>query len=288
MNFSKQKNGYCEKEVDEYVSSINSKNEQEVLKLKKTIDELKKELEKASEKEKSIALALTSAVDKAKEIEESSRNIYKLKLEQMGMLYTKWEILLSEMIKKYPDVNISNVREDMKNLRNSIKVALKDDFNIELMAKTPATDPIKTLLNRIMGMKAEEIAKSGRKVRLISRKNTASPSQKTELENLEERTFIKPIINVKIEQGENYENLVDKFLSSDDNVPENFAKILNVPDYSKGDGNFDLNEAINPKEDLEEIMKSFDFYNQNWKIMLKHNFFVCPFAFEQFFVYYTI
>ena len=66
-----------------------------------------------------------------------------------------------------------------------------------------------------------------------------------------------------MEQGEGYENLVDKFLDSDEKVPDTFARILNVPDYAKNQGAFDLNEAINPKEDLEEIMKSFDFYNEN-------------------------
>lgn len=260
MNFNKQKNGYCEKEVDDYVEALTLKFNQEAKKKDETIESLKKQLKDASSKEKSIALALTAAVDKAKEIEESSRNIYKLKLEQMSMLYTKWEILLNEMIKKYPDVNVSNIREDMENLRNSIKVALKDDFNIELMTKTPATDPIKTLLTRLMGMRAEENVKE-RKVKVVARKISESPSQKTQLESLEEKTLIKPISNVKIEQGENYENLVDKFLSSDEKVPENFAKIFSVPDYSKSQGSFDLNEAINPKEDLEEIMKSFDFYN---------------------------
>lgn len=265
MNFSKQKNGYNEEEVDNYIVSINLEHQRELMERDQKISKLLAEIEAVKNKEKSINLALTAAVDKAKEIEESSQKIYKLKLEQLGMLYTKWEILLNEMIRNNSNVSdITNIKEDMENLKSSIKIALKDDFNIELMTKTPATDPIKSLLNRLAGMKAETNL-SEAKVKVIKRnKPRPTLSQKTDLEKLEERASqIKPIANLKIEENENYENLVDKFLSSEDEVPEKYSKLLNVPDYSKGDGKFDLNEAINPKEDLQEIMKSFDFYDEN-------------------------
>ena len=38
-----------------------------------------------------------------------------------------------------------------------------------------------------------------------------------------------------------------------------------VGDYSPNETGFDLKEAINPKEDLDEIMKAFDFYNDDKK-----------------------
>lgn len=263
MNFSKQKNGYCEREVDEYISSATLKFEREIDAKNTEISLLKKEVEDARAKENSVALALTAAIDKAKEIEESSQEIYKLKLEQLSMLYAKWEIMLSEMLKKNPDVvEVSNIKEDMENLKTSIKSALKDDFNIELITKTPTTDPIRHLLNKLMGTKLDGASKKSSQVKTIQRK-TPTNSQKTDLEKLEEKTKIKPISNMTLEKDEGYENLVDKFLNSDDKVPDTFAKILSVPDYSKTQGAFDLNEAINPKEDLEEIMKSFDFYGGN-------------------------
>ncbi len=262
MNFSKQKNGYCESEVDEYISATTLKFEKEIDAKNTEISLLKKEVEDARAKESSVALALTAAIDKAKEIEESSQEIYKLKLEQLSMLYAKWEIMLNEMLKKTPDVvEVSNVKEDMENLKTSIKSALKDDFNIELITKTPTTDPIRHLLNKLMGTKVEVSTKKPA-VKTIQRK-APTCSQKTDLEKLEEKTKIKPISNLTLEQGDSYENLVDKFLDSDEKVPDTFAKILSVPDYSKTQGAFDLNEAINPKEDLEEIMKSFDFYGGN-------------------------
>ena len=70
---------------------------------------------------------------------------------------------------------------------------------------------------------------------------------------------IKPISNM--EKNDEYENLVDSFLKSDDDDYENaYSKIL--LEKQKND-NFDLKEAVTPTEDLEEIMKSFSFYPDN-------------------------
>ncbi len=261
MNFSKQKNGYNENEVENYITSLNLEHQKELKEKDVEIAHLKSKLQGISTKESSIAFALTAAVDKAKEIEESSQNIYKLKLEQLGMLYSKWEIFLNEMLKKYPEIDeVENLKEKMIGLKNSIRLALKDDFNIDLMTKTPATDPIKNLLNRL----TEKKQVGPTKKKEIKRKTNASATQKTDLNKIEERAnLIKPISDIKLNKDEEFENIVDKFLSSEDDVPSNFKKVLNVPDYTQGDGKFDLNEAINPKEDLKEIMKSFDFFDEN-------------------------
>ena len=62
-------------------------------------------------------------------------------------------------------------------------------------------------------------------------------------------------------KDDKYENLVDKFLNSDEETPEN-AMIANSK-VAKSDNGFDLNDCINPKEDLQKIMESFDFFNSN-------------------------
>lgn len=265
MNFSKQKNGYNEIEVDNHIESLISLHKIELQKKDEIIKSLKEEVDSVKSKEKSIGLALTAAVDKAKEIEESSQKIYKLKLEQLGMIYTKWEILLNEFLRKNPTVkDLSNIKQDMEQLKTSIKNALKDDFNIELITKTPVTDPIRFLLNRLTETKTSNRTQTEQKTKVIKRKSSITLNQKTELEKLDEKTNqIKPISNLTLEKEDKFENLVDKFLDSEDEVPESFAKVLQVPAYSKSEGKFDLNEAINPKEDLEEIMKSFDFYTGN-------------------------
>lgn len=263
MNFSKQKNGYNELEVNKHIELLVASHKAEIEKKDEIIKALKEEVKAVKSKEKSIGLALTAAVDKAKEIEESSQKIYKLKLEQLGMIYTKWEILLNEFLKKNPNIkDVSNIKQDMEQLKTSIKTALKDDFNIELITKTPVTDPIRFLLNRLTETKSSIKQTSETQPKVIKRK--APTNQKTELEKIEEKTNqIKPISTLTLEKEDKFENLVDKFLVSDDEVPESFAKVLQVPAFSKSESKFDLSEAINPKEDLEEIMKSFDFYTGN-------------------------
>lgn len=269
MKFTKQKNGYDEKQVEEYISSLSLSYDKKLAEKDQEIKQLKNEVETIRKKEENIGLALTAAVDKAKEIEESSQNIYKLKLEQLTILYSKWEILLNEMIKKYPDIKaVSNVKEDMNNLKNSIKSALKDEFHIELMSKTPATDPIRALLNKLTQARTEKGYSSAKpkKAKTIVRKVKISSNEKTDLAKLEEKTSqIKPISAMNLENDERYENLVDKFLNTDSeaDINDGLSKILSVPDYSQSNGKFDLNEAINPTEGLDEIMKSFDFYKKN-------------------------
>ena len=87
--------------------------------------------------------------------------------------------------------------------------------------------------------------------------------KQSELNKLEEKSaMIKPIYQSKIAEGEKYDSLLDKFLSEDATLDSAYAnKITKHEKLQKNETGFDLKEAINPKEDLEEIMKSFDFFN---------------------------
>lgn len=272
MNFSKQKNGYNPEEVEKYLSEIEERNKQTIEEKDKQIDELKVQIAKLQSSSNSIALALTAAVDKAKEIEESSKNIYKLKIEQMNILYMKWEMLLSEMLKKYPMIKISNVRDEVESLKSSIQKALKDEFNVEILKTNPATDPIRSLLDKLTGRRNE--IKKQKEIEstnfideqedklIIERKSKVKSSDKTELCKLEEKSAnIKPIVNMNLEKDDKYENLVDKFLNSDSVEEEN--SLFNFSSSKTDNNGFDLEDCVNPKEDLEVIMKSFDFFKKD-------------------------
>ena len=74
MNFSKQKNGFNENEVNQYITSLNLEHQKELKEKDIEIAKLKAKLDGISSKENSIAFALTAAVDKAKEIEEQTVN----------------------------------------------------------------------------------------------------------------------------------------------------------------------------------------------------------------------
>lgn len=272
MKFSNQKNGYNKEEVDKFLAELAKEKEELITEKNAEIAKLKAEVASIQGKSDSIALALTAAVDKAKDIEESSKNIYKLKIEQLTILYSKWETLLNEMLRKYPAISeVSNVKEDMLKLKNSISGALKDDFNVEIMKTNPATDPIRALLNKLTGMKARSLEEKRNNQVKIERKTKVSSQDKTELVKLEEKApNIKPIIDIKLNENDSgkYDNLVDKFLDSDEENDSAFAKALTVSKpttsaFVPNETGFDLNECINPTDDLSEIMKSFDFYEAN-------------------------
>jgi cell division septum initiation protein DivIVA len=79
MSFSKTKNGYSEKEVDDYISLADLNYKKALAEKDEIIKNMQNEIAAVKKQEKTIAVALTAAVDKAKEIETSSKNIYRLK-----------------------------------------------------------------------------------------------------------------------------------------------------------------------------------------------------------------
>ena len=66
------------------------------------------------------------------------------------------------------------------------------------------------------------------------------------------KNLIKPVTEMKLDEEDQYDNLVDKFLGT---RPEENERTMSI--QSSG---FDLKEAISPTQSLEEIMKAFDFY----------------------------
>ena len=93
-------------------------------------------------------------------------------------------------------------------------------------------------------------------------------TSQTELNWIEDKaSLIKPICNTSLNDKLNDgEDLADKFLE-DDSIENNaYANIITskvgaIPEVNET--GFDLKEAINPKDDLDEIMKAFDFFDPN-------------------------
>lgn len=268
MKFKEEKHGYNKTEVDFYVSDLEIKlinAQRECDRLKSQIEEISRGQKDYQEKSQNISVALTAAVEKARQIEESSKNVYKLKIQQINLLYNRWEGFLEEMLKKYPKVEtVNNVKQMMNEFRNSIKNTLKDDFKISNASKVNSdSDPIRVLLSRMNEHLKNTPSIKEQKTATIERKKLPNDliNKQSELERIEEKApMIKPIYEKKIRESARYENLVDEFLR-DEPVEDNYAKTLIKEAYPDvNDSGFDLKEAINPKEDLTEIMKAFDFY----------------------------
>ena len=134
MNFTTLKKGYDKKEVDLYIKDLEAKVNELTLKSNALEIELKKFRTKEKEiakKNDNISTALTAAVEKAKQIEKSSENVYKLKIQQVAILYSKWEKLLNELIEKYPQLeDVENVKALLSEFKNNIKTTLKEDYQM--------------------------------------------------------------------------------------------------------------------------------------------------------------
>ena len=122
--FQSARNGYNKEEVDSYVQDMQLLLEEK----NAEIDKLNRSLEKYIQTEKDIAeqgenisIALTAAVEKAKQIEKSSKNVYKLKIEELEILDARWEHVLNELIQKYPNLDeIDNVKKLLLDFKSSI------------------------------------------------------------------------------------------------------------------------------------------------------------------------
>lgn len=275
-NFQTAKNGYNKEEVNEYVLKIEQEKEtlnQAVAELKKQLSIYKEQEQDIIQKQNNISIALTAAVDKAKQIEKSSLNVYNLKIQELDILYKRWETVLNELIEKYPKLDeINNVKQLMIDFKNAIKNNIKQDFRFvnSTNVVTPATDPMRALLTK-MNSYLDKQASNNKPPKIKPRIRKQLPldmqTKQTELNKLEEKSvMIKPIYEAKINQGENYENLLDKFLSQDATPDTAYANKITAKTGLLPDANetgFNLKEAVNPKQDLEEIMKSFDFFNNN-------------------------
>ena len=273
--FAEARRGYCKEEVDAYIEDLKEQldsKDQTIASLNYELEKFREQDKEIKQKSENISIALTAAVEKAKQIEKSSYNVYNLKVQELELLYNRWERVLNELVDKYPKLDeIDNVKRLMADFRNAIKASVKEDFrfiNTQNVA-TPATDPMRALLSK-MNASVEKQMDRGKKVKVKQRIRRQLPkdmqTKQTELNKLEEKSIlIKPIYDAHIEAGEKYESLVDKFLTEDATPDSAYANKITAKVGVMPEANetgFDLKEAVNPKEDLEEIMKSFDFFNQ--------------------------
>ena len=271
MEFSTEKNGYKKQDVNLYIESLQkeiSSWKNRCLKAEADYFSLKEKQEEIRENGQNIAIALTAAIEKAKQIEASSKNVYNLKIQQISILYDRWEMLLNEVMSRYPDLEDShNIKVMLKDFKKAIENVVKQDMQLDINAPVKSdNDTMRLLLAKMQNYSSDD---KEIKIRKIERKPVGKDIKlaQTELNRLEEKSMIKPISSMELKQGERYETLADKFLTHQDESEIKYKNFLSKDkDNEKlevNESGFDLKEAVNPKEDLDEIMKSFDFFN--WK-----------------------
>ncbi|MFA6860454.1 MAG: hypothetical protein WCR30_03605 [Clostridia bacterium] len=257
MRFSVEEYGFSKVEVEDALNKIeNQMKEQKnrIFSLKNENEKLINEIE-ILRKEKLNSYA--SAIEKLKEIENSTDKILHLKFSQMDTLLKDWKKLISGLFEKYPFIkNIGSFADSIEDFQDSI-----NKFIAENNQKRRITNPIKTPNDSMRAllekMSNNILYEETPKVVKIERVNIAED----DIAN-EKNSQIKPITELELNENDKYDTLMEKFLQADssDNLEilEKHLIASNKP-LVKESG-FDLKEAVNPKDDLEEIMKAFDFF----------------------------
>lgn len=291
--FSLDKKGYNTKEVDDYINNLCLKYEEKlseqkdrVFALKNELDQVKQKLNEYIEKDRQISEALMYAVEKANEIEDSAKKIYELEIKRVRLLYKRWEELLLEVEEKCPQVNsngyINGLIEAFKAsindvLEQNLKLGkVKTKFEgVKQKLKQQSDDYIKNILNKMdyafayqTKMDLDALGQTSQNITKIDISSImANHNKKNRIKEIESK-----IIKLK-----KHEDVIESYLNSDiedsfsnsvyaktitrKNISKEDDSIFNYPYPEPNESGFDLKEALNPKEDLDEIMKDFDFYN---------------------------
>lgn len=272
MSFSREKNGYDVKQVDSFIKNLRADYEQSLSEQKIRISDLKRELESVKtelasfrQKNSDISSALVVAVETAKQIEASSKNVYELEIKRIKNLYNKWESLFENIAKQYPEINNKyDTKLFLDKLNSQInKVITENGISLDEVKEEPVG--IRNLISKMGGLTSKPLERTIIIKKPESRKETDNPQpqpkvdlQKTESPQLR----IKPIANMTKDKQEKFDNLIDKFFDSPAEEDNAYSRALIREKKSNG---FDLKEALNPTEDLAEIMKDFDFFDDDDK-----------------------
>ena len=289
MQFNSEKNGYSRQEVDKYIDSLRCEYERitgeqkiRISDQKREIDVLINELKNYKTKNSNISDALVVAVETAKQIELSSKNVYDLEIKRVRALYTRWENFLNDLMKKYPELEEKyDKKKLLEEFSKSIDAVIEKNGVDTTLENESKSIGLRNLITKMGGLTTKNVVQ-------IKRNNIEQPSVKAQkaaqdelfesskengLNDVEENNSfetrvsnfenkIKPISKIKMDTQDNFESLVDKFLNDDTETSQENAFSKEII-RKKQESGFDLKEALNPTEDLLEILKDFDFYDDN-------------------------
>jgi len=261
--FSTETNGYKKTEVEVKITEL----ENMVAKLMRTCQE-----------KDTVNIKLATAVEKANQIESSSKNLMYLNFKKFMVIYKSFEQAFANLFRNYPQLEsisvLKNILIKFKADVNSIMgTEIDSDCSINALVKTE-NDTIRLLLNKMSNYaKAKPISNDYIKSDKIKRREPEKihkpqsekiKQQAERIRTVESSTQIRPISNLTLKNDENYETIADKFLENDDdaNAGSAYAQIISKTrkcSSAPNESGFDLKEAVNPKEDLSTIMKSFNF-----------------------------
>ena len=261
MEFKIVRKGYDKQEVDAYIERLTKDYESRLAKQKDRIFFLKDKLENKSTSDEPL-IEIDNLVKQAKS-KGDDRNLYYLEAKRLMLIYGKMEKLLSS------DNLSPNAKDELLSFIKNCKQSLEDSLSRKKPSPTQ-DDTIKKLLAKMMGLNVHKNiarggnsdlpypddidAKSMKKVDKDKKDTTKSKKDESKKQTKKEKGDFSNFLSKSSNVGSNFESIMFKNNSKTSKTP---AKL----DYSPNETGFDLKAAVNPTEDLDEIMKAFDFYN---------------------------
>ena len=252
--FDINKKGYDTEQVDTFINKLSLKYEEKlseqkdrVFALKNELSGLEDRLENYKNKDKQISQALIYAVEKAEQIENNASKLYDLEIKRIRLLYKNWEELVTKMLM----VDIpSSLKREIGQFNNTVKEVLEQNNRmsgsvIRKDLHNNSNNYIRNLLNKMDQKLLNNFAKE------------------TEKENMRMIDLSGKLDKIKVKgTGNMAENYLNSEETDDNSV---FAKTLmrKKSEPNPSESGFNLEDALNPKEDLDEIMKAFDFFIEN-------------------------
>jgi len=234
MKFSTDKKGYNIDEVDSYVAKLNevlANQKERVELLKQQVNEYEQKLNAYKEKTGLITKAIYNAVSKAEEIEKIAKIKSEQEMARLKVFHEKWIAYYNKIIKQYPlDEELKIVGEFNKKMSKVLSAKNDNDLYGDL------TKVYETEKNRLGKKQVNYIADSYDDItdftKNLSRENIVLDSS--------------PIEKIKqYLQNETTQDSVKKETSA-----------TKQDDYSdRSPSGFSFSEALNPKDDLSQIMK---------------------------------
>lgn len=241
---AKIKKYYTQIEVDEYVRRLLtdseialSKQAERIEKERKENERLLKELEEYKNKEKSVSRLLVLSERKAKYLESTTRSRCTIEIERLARLAEKWDSFFQDLSNKYDFVDKEKLEGFKKDLSDTIDGMLEMD---SLFGEKPLSEAEQTQVGE------------------INRLNILRDKKKTELDD----RFSKLVMEFNMKIGENATRGRGRPKKKDSNNIKDIEKKLEPEKAKKKENNgvksesgFDLDEALNPTDSLEDIMK---------------------------------
>ena len=264
--FDINKKGYDVEQVDNFINKLSLRYEEKLSEQKDRVFSLKNELavmeerlDTYREKDKQISQALIYAVEKAEQIEGNASKLYDLEVKRLRLLYKQWEELLQRIISDGMSKDLSS---EVIKFNKTIAEVLEQNTRIggNMIRKDlhkNSDNYIRNLLNKMDYAINEKPKQPASKSSSI----LSNMSNETEKENARIIDLSGKLDKITA-KGSTSSSMADDYLNSDDDTPSSlFARTItrkNPP--KKQESGFDLEDALNPKEDLDEIMKAFDFF----------------------------